>query len=70
MADTTAPGTTGGLNTGAAGLTTFDMQQLGMEVAGELGVDPAGLSVSGLTPEKLREYEVQLHSRNRRGGSR
>jgi len=42
----------------------FDLQRFGMEVAGEIGVDPNNLGAYGLSQEQLRNYETQLHSRN------
>ncbi|HWI63507.1 MAG TPA: hypothetical protein VNT75_16845 [Symbiobacteriaceae bacterium] len=50
---------------GAAQL--FDLQRFGMEVAGEIGVDPNNLGAYGLTPQKIDQYEQQLHSGTQRG---
>ena len=61
-----------GATTGAAGAfgQGFDMQRFGMEVAQEIGVDPANLGAYGLNPQQIRDYEARLHSSNQRGGSR
>lgn len=41
----------------------FDLHRFGTEVANEIGVDPGDLSQYGLTPERVRQYETQTHSR-------
>ena len=45
----------------------LDVRRLGMEVANELGVDPGNLGAYGLSEEKIRAYETQLHSGTQRG---
>lgn len=48
-------------NPALRGLT---VDQLGMEVATELGVNPMNLSAYGLSAGKIDQLETQLHSRN------
>ncbi|MGE5674707.1 MAG: hypothetical protein ACM3XM_12700 [Mycobacterium leprae] len=43
------------------------LRRFGLEVARELGVDPENLEAYGLTPERIRRYEVQTHSQRRQG---
>lgn len=51
----------------ALGQLTVD--RLGMEVAGELGVDPNNLAAYGLSAEKIDQYEQQLHSGTQNGNN-
>lgn len=44
----------------------FTVDQLGMEMAAEIGVNPMNLSAYGLSAEKIDQLETQLHSRNSR----
>lgn len=52
-------------NPGLRGLT---VGRLGMEMATEIGVDPANLAAYGLTEEKIDQYEARFHSRRARNG--
>ena len=53
-----------------AGLQPFDLQRFGMEVAGEIGVDPNNLGAYGLSQQSIQQYETRLHSGTQRGSSR
>ncbi|MFZ5826844.1 MAG: hypothetical protein ACOY94_21340 [Bacillota bacterium] len=48
-------------------LSQLTVERLGMEVAGELGVDPNNLAAYGLTAEKIDQYEASTHSGTQNG---
>lgn len=64
-ADTAVSGAPGRKDNPSLNQLTVD--RLGMEVAGELGVDPNNLAPYGLTAEKIDQYEAQLHSGTQNG---
>lgn len=51
----------------SGGTRRFDLDRFTQEVAAEIGVNPADLSVSN---QQIRRYESQLHSGTQRSGSR
>ncbi len=50
-------------------LNRLTVDRLGMEVAGELGVDPNNLSAYNLSAQKIDQYENQLHSGTQNGNN-
>lgn len=61
---------TPGAGQGAFAARGFDLSQFGMEVANEIGVNPANLGAYGLSEQQVRSYETQTHSGTQQGGNR
>lgn len=64
--DTTVPAAPGLKDNPSLSQLTVD--RLGMEVAGELGVDPANLAAYGLTAQKIDQLEAATHSGTQNDG--
>lgn len=62
--DTTVPTAPGVRDNPGLQLT---VDRLGMEVAGELGVNPANLAAYGLTAQKIDQLEAATHSGTQNG---